>query len=87
MRTIPPVPDSSTHNRPSRQRGEWGIDRPRARNSPDATSMMQPPCGLSARQPSRTSRHHRDPVQAINHGVSALRAKADIPPQGRDFRV
>jgi hypothetical protein len=46
-----------------------------------------PPSFDGPRQPSRTSRHHRDPVQAINHGVSAFGAKADIPPQGRDFRV
>ena len=53
--TTPPVPDSSTQSWPSCQRGEWGIDRPRVTNSPDGTSMMQPPCGLSARQPSRMS--------------------------------
>ena len=31
--------------------------------------------------------HHHDTVRAINDGVSAFGAKADIPPQGRDFRV
>jgi len=30
---------------------------------------------------------NREPVRAINDGVSAFVAKADIPPQGRDFRV
>jgi hypothetical protein len=39
------------------------------------------------RQPSRASRRHRDTVRAINDGVSAFGAKADIPPQGRNFRV
>jgi hypothetical protein len=51
----PPVPDSSTNSRPSCQRGECGIGSPRLTNSPAVRSMMPPPCGLSARQPSRTS--------------------------------
>ena len=41
-----PVPDSSSQSRPSCQRGECGIDRPRATTSPLGTSIRQPPWGL-----------------------------------------
>src|SRR5262249_49043798 len=47
----PPLPDSRTHRRPSYQRGECGIDRPRVTTSPEATSRRTPPLFLSARPP------------------------------------
>src|SRR5262245_25150448 len=51
--TVPsvPEPDSHTHSRPPYQRGEWGIDRPRHRISPEPTSIRRPPFALFARQP------------------------------------
>ena len=49
------MPDSSIQSRPSCQRGECGIDRPRRSISPVLTSSKQPPWGLSARQPPAVS--------------------------------
>src|SRR5262249_26076728 len=46
-----PEPDSQTHSRPPCQRGEWGIDRPRHRTSPESTSIRTPPRALFGRQP------------------------------------
>jgi hypothetical protein len=43
-----------------------------------------PPSRDGHRPRSRASRRHRYIVRAINDGVSAFGAKADIPPQGRD---
>src|SRR6516164_3107965 len=52
---MPPEPDSSTHSRPSCQRGECGIDKPAVIVSPDGTSSNTPPLRLLARQPPRVS--------------------------------
>ena len=51
--TVPnvPVPDSSSHSRPSYQRGECGIDRPAAITALDGTSSSTPPLRLFSRQP------------------------------------
>src|SRR5262249_59515725 len=51
--TVPsvPEPDSQTHSRPPCQRGEWGIDRPRHRISPESTSIRMPPLALFGLQP------------------------------------
>src|SRR5262249_58960924 len=48
---MPPLPDSRIHKRPSYQRGECGIDRPRVMTSPEATSRRTPPLFLLSRQP------------------------------------
>src|SRR6516162_9447861 len=52
---MPPEPDSSTHSRPSCQRGECGIDKPALIVAPDGTSSSTPPLFLLARQPPRVS--------------------------------
>ena len=50
-----PDPDSHSHSLPPCQRGECGIDRPRATTSPVGTSSRQPPWDLFARQPPAVS--------------------------------
>src|SRR5262249_50099011 len=64
---IPPEPDSSTHSRPSCQRGECGIDRPALILAPEGTSSTTPPFRLLARQPLRVS---LVPRAVTNRGTS-----------------
>ena len=49
------MPDSSSHSRPACQRGEWGIDRPRATISFESMSIRMPPLFLFSRQPPAVS--------------------------------
>src|SRR5262249_23276649 len=51
MKPNVPAPDSQTQSRPACQRGECGIDSPRAMTSPEPTSITTPPLALFARQP------------------------------------
>src|SRR5262245_43787205 len=55
MKPNVPAPDSQIQSRPAYQRGEWGIDSPRASTSPESTSITTPPLALFARQPPMVS--------------------------------
>src|SRR6516164_5948974 len=73
---MPPEPDSSTHSRPSCQRGECGIDKPAQSVAPEGTSSTTPPLRLLARQPLRVS---LVPRAVTNRGASRPYSSAASP--------